>query len=539
MIEAITFKKVNGLGSETKTLEFGKKNVIIGPKGGGKSTLYDLLANLPKGVIISTVKDALEKHGLKLDSYVMDGERYLASVLKEQKVNRKNKDDFYEGRTDVIYQDDPIKKSLTDDKDVFNAKMAFARKLANESVDVNNFVVKVKNLYDNIHKVNAHANDHINWLNALDIKGDDKSKEQIIFELNYSDSIIKTEIRPAIEFIKEKIRVTEGLIWGYENELLQINSNESSIYSETFIKQLAESITKIIGELKTINKIYQTELARIVKIGKVTSAFNYAYREVVAKLKRNKMSENIVASYMTQSKDYFKQMAYRLKTTRQAFESVVKDNIEISLNGKEETSSMLEIAINDSLTLDQSFKYDVLKKVLHNAKTTPSLVENWIKSSEGQSKEFKNESLVTEVAKKIEEKILVLANGQNYEDLSLGQRSIYGIKYKFGKSEGKPIFLDQPEDNLDNNTIAAELVDAINKRNEQIFIVTHNANIGLLTKPERIIVSQFTTDETYQDLNQYQIGKIKEENSESDAAHYLEGGLRYIEERLEIIKGEK
>lgn len=539
MIEAITFKKVNGLGSETKTLEFGKKNVIIGPKGGGKSTLYDLLANLPKGVIISTVKDALEKHGLKLDSYVMDGERYLASVLKEQKVNRKNKDDFYEGRTDVIYQDDPIKKSLTDDKDVFNAKMAFARKLANESVDVNNFVVKVKNLYDNIHKVNAHANDHINWLNALDIKGDDKSKEQIIFELNYSDSIIKTEIRPAIEFIKEKIRVTEGLIWGYENELLQINSNESSIYSETFIKQLAESITKIIGELKTINKIYQTELARIVKIGKVTSAFNYAYREVVAKLKRNKMSENIVASYMTQSKDYFKQMAYRLKTTRQAFESVVKDNIEISLNGKEETSSMLEIAINDNLTLDQSFKYDVLKKVLHNAKTTPSLVENWIKSSEGQSKEFKNESLVTEVAKKIEEKILVLANGQNYEDLSLGQRSIYGIKYKFGKSEGKPIFLDQPEDNLDNNTIAAELVDAINKRNEQIFIVTHNANIGLLTKPERIIVSQFTTDEARQDLNQYQVGKIKEENSESDAAHYLEGGLRYIEERLEIIKGEK
>jgi ABC-type Mn2+/Zn2+ transport system ATPase subunit len=54
-----------------------------------------------------------------------------------------------------------------------------------------------------------------------------------------------------------------------------------------------------------------------------------------------------------------------------------------------------------------------------------------------------------------------------------------------------PILIDQPEDNLDNRTIFFDLKNFIKskKRNRQIIIVTHNANLVVATDAECIIVA--------------------------------------------------
>ena len=53
MIEQIKIAQENDLfGIDEKTISFGQRNIIIGPKGGGKSTMFDLLANISKGKIM-------------------------------------------------------------------------------------------------------------------------------------------------------------------------------------------------------------------------------------------------------------------------------------------------------------------------------------------------------------------------------------------------------------------------------------------------------------------------------------------------------
>jgi ABC-type Mn2+/Zn2+ transport system ATPase subunit len=58
-------------------------------------------------------------------------------------------------------------------------------------------------------------------------------------------------------------------------------------------------------------------------------------------------------------------------------------------------------------------------------------------------------------------------------------------------SSENPILIDQPEDNLDNRTIYDLLCKMIRrkKRDRQIIIVTHNANLVVNTDAENVIVA--------------------------------------------------
>ena len=150
-------------------------------------------------------------------------------------------------------------------------------------------------------------------------------------------------------------------------------------------------------------------------------------------------------------------------------------------------------------------------------------------------KDFSAEKLRKKMAELLIPHVKVLVDdGKDYETLSLGQRSIYGFKYKFHKSIEQDLFLDQPEDNLDNNTVAAEILPLLKlKTNQQVFIVTHNANIGILTNPKRIIVANLiNSKQPY-----HSIDIIQEMNQESGS--YLEGGQEYLRQRFKkIIEGE-
>ena len=156
------------------------------------------------------------------------------------------------------------------------------------------------------------------------------------------------------------------------------------------------------------------------------------------------------------------------------------------------------------------------------------------KDNENGLKDFNIDKLYKILANKIKDTVVVYANGVVYDNLSLGQKSIYGIKYKFINSKDEILFLDQPEDNLDNNTIAVNILDMINSKQQQVFIVTHNANIGILTNPSKIIVADLNNSS-----NQYYEGKIvRDENGDTEISKYLEGGFSFLESRYKIVKGE-
>ena len=551
MIESIKIKKHNDIfNSEIKEINFGKRNIIIGPKGGGKSTLFDLLANAANGTILSSTIEALNKHNLTLHSITIDGEEIPSSSLSEIKINKNKKEkeiaQIYDLRNDVIYQDDNIKKSLSDTTEFDKAKFDFAKEILETSREINNFIQKLRNVYDSIHTTTMLDHENINWFNAFYLKQEiKKSDDQLLFNLNYSDRDVKYKANEDLKILEKENEGYNNLINSLKMKISFYETREKSFISEHYSQESVKRFKEIIKNLKEIIALNQKEVMHISKIIKVVSSFNNAYKKVITELKKdtdekNKMNKRM-ASYLSQSEDHFRNLAKRVKEANRHFEDFILKEVGIEFDNEKDAGSLLKLELKGKVVFEEEDKYNFLKTIMYNAKKIQTNVNNWIISArEKGSKDFDDSKIIAAMGRIIKERILVTADGQDYATMSLGQKSIYGIRHKFNKSVGKPMFLDQPEDNLDNYTIAKDVLSLINTKDEQLFIITHNANIGILSKPDKVVVGSFEAyEESKMDLNQYLEGTIKESDKHSDAAHYLEGGIKYIQDRLEIItKGE-
>ena len=79
---------------------------------------------------------------------------------------------------------------------------------------------------------------------------------------------------------------------------------------------------------------------------------------------------------------------------------------------------------------------------------------------------------------------------RNLEELSPGERGIVLLIFYLALSkESKPIIINQPEDNLDNQSVYSKLVPCIcrAKQRRQVIIVTHNPNIAVACDAEQIV----------------------------------------------------
>ena len=92
------------------------------------------------------------------------------------------------------------------------------------------------------------------------------------------------------------------------------------------------------------------------------------------------------------------------------------------------------------------------------------------------------------------------------EKLSPGQRgALLLIFYLLVDQDKTPIILDQPEENLDNDTVVNSLVPILNeaKKTRQIIMVTHNPNLAIVCDAEQIIY----TDNYYR-LREFLLVKV-------------------------------
>lgn len=94
----------------------------------------------------------------------------------------------------------------------------------------------------------------------------------------------------------------------------------------------------------------------------------------------------------------------------------------------------------------------------------------------------------------LEPRYSLLFQDAQIEQLSPGQRGALLLIFYLLVDKGKnPIILDQPEENLDNETIVNLLVPVLNeaKKKRQIIMVTHNPNLAVVCDAEQIIYASF------------------------------------------------
>jgi hypothetical protein len=113
--------------------------------------------------------------------------------------------------------------------------------------------------------------------------------------------------------------------------------------------------------------------------------------------------------------------------------------------------------------------------------------------------------------------------GKSLNELSPGERgSLLLIFYLLLDARDIPLILDQPEDNLDNESVAKILVPFIKeaKKRRQLIIITHNANLAVVSDAEQVI--RVNIDKKHDYTFSYDSGSL-ESCIINDVVNVLEG----------------
>lgn len=416
-----------------------------------------------------------------------------------------------------------------------------------------------------------------NYLKNLENKKDrlsSKETKEILLEVTKNtESLIRLgRVENDLNSVLEKINNID-LNLNIENinaelESLQIDQKITKIIFDKQIDEIQKGINKIETNKSAIKKDLEKNKEDLNKLGikedvntliqvteNIQKQISFVKRDLekyvrlseellIALLERNKILER-VESYINNSKD---------QITNRFGEFIV--SIEKMSNGNKDLFKRIMDGVDvvgKSVFYQKDFIDYLLNNCFHNKKISNiDDVKREIAGEDdnGKAKEIGLKELIDWIIKDGLDKNIFVKNGSelasefiflNWNDfikvkaeatlnnqstdiLSIGQRGTLLLKIYLATSSEKQILLiDQPEDNLDNNFIANELVPLLRsvKKVRQIIMATHNANLVVNTDSDQIIVACIDNKE---DGSPYNSGGIENPEINENIKNILEGG---------------
>lgn len=123
-------------------------------------------------------------------------------------------------------------------------------------------------------------------------------------------------------------------------------------------------------------------------------------------------------------------------------------------------------------------------------------------------------------------------DGRPLSELSPGEKgSVLLIFYLLLDQSECPLVIDQPEGNLDNETVVKTLIPCVGeaRKHRQVVLVTHNPNLAVVCDADEIIRASMTKDKTY--AIKYVSGAIENPTMNKHVVDVLEGTERAFRNR--------
>jgi ABC-type lipoprotein export system ATPase subunit len=124
-------------------------------------------------------------------------------------------------------------------------------------------------------------------------------------------------------------------------------------------------------------------------------------------------------------------------------------------------------------------------------------------------------------------------HGKQLKHHSLGQRASALILFVLSQRDNDLVIIDQPEDDLDNQTIYEDVIKLVKrlKAKTQFIFATHNPNIPVLGDADQVIACAYTDDTIL-----VKTGSIDSPELQEAIVSIMEGGSEAFERRKEIYQ---
>lgn len=343
------------------------------------------------------------------------------------------------------------------------------------------------------------------------------------------------EIPIELKAIKIKLESDfDTLIANYkaEFEKLELNKKRAEILKklEENSKKLEPFLLKLSGqkELQKLSSQLESEkikLQNAVALEMQLKSLGVEYTNI----------RNQTAALLQQRFELYQQIEKRVNETRKHIGSDIE--LKCSLIYKQENFSLLEQS-NKTLIGGNHYLKTLFIGTMVNYETVPKFYEKTLKVTDDKLYYGKDDFIPLKTKISLEDVLrglikdsfeidyTVTYNGDNLLSMSPGKKgTVLLILFLEISSSEFPILIDQPEDNLDNRTIYDLLCKMIKekKKDRQIIIVSHNANLVVATDTENIIVANQQGQETKSEVGRYRF-------------EYVNGALEHSFPKDEKIK---
>ena len=142
--------------------------------------------------------------------------------------------------------------------------------------------------------------------------------------------------------------------------------------------------------------------------------------------------------------------------------------------------------------------------------------------------QFFEENLETLLTWQVPNRFVINYRDKELKYHSLGQRASALILFVLSQKENSVFIIDQPEDDLDNQTIYEDVIQAIRqlKPTTQFIFATHNANFPVLGDAEQIIACSYSDSKVHQTM-----GSIDQPDLQHRIVEIMEGGEEAFTQR--------
>jgi chromosome segregation protein len=403
---------------------------------------------------------------------------------------------------------------------------------------------------------------------------EEKLQKQVAFEQD------GRAIKDLSEFVVGYIQELDDFISRYADDFARrrkyVSKQNAAFFAEVFgifdriIKGFAD-----IGKIAERSKAGSTELKAKVK---EFAAFKNALKEEFAEIAR-KLSDELKSSGVTAIEpDEFLKLRKTIENATQLLAALTKEKEQQTALNTQLLTALTELnelwhqefrlikqqldLINQqetALQIDIEYKGDkpaflkYMKDLFRGSKLRETTLDGLVNSfADGAAifREFdKAKSIVAASAATFEEYFqqnlsalltwqvpnayAIRYHGKQLKNHSLGQRASALILFVLSQRDNDLVIIDQPEDDLDNQTIYEDVIKLVRKLKPkmQFIFATHNPNIPVLGDAEQIIACSYTEDSI-----ETKVGSIDSPPLQEAIVSIMEGGSEAFQRRKEIYQ---